>query len=520
MTSSAQPPDDPAQPAPADPAQPAPADPAQPAQAAISSVCAEFQNLEAGTNTGQQRHIAGRLMLRRVQGKLAFGTLQDSTGRIQIFAPSASTPDFDQFCDCSIGDWLSVTGEVMTTRRGELSVKADGWQVLARTHQPFPDKWHGLSDPDTRYRQRYIDLWVTDKARQTFALRSRLLSETRRWLDERGYQEVETPILHPLPGGALAKPFVTRHEALDMDLYLRIAPELYLKRLVIGGLEKVYEIGRVFRNEGLSTRHNPEFTLLELYCAYGDYHTMMRLTRELIVHLAQDLLGSLQLSYGDRELNLDPAGDLPGGVGDSANPAAPSRPWREVTMLDLLHEQLDQQSGQQSGQQPGQQLSLDTPIDELRSLCQAHEVAIQQWWGPGKLLTELYEKTCEPNIWEPTFVLDYPLEVSPLAQECPDKPGFTERFELIIAGREIANAFSELTDPDQQRERFEAQAGYRQQGDLEAMPIDEDYLFAMSHGMPPTGGLGIGIDRLVGLLADQHAIRDVLLFPTLRPRPE
>lgn len=502
----------PAVPAPAadPPAGVPPSDP--PAAAAISSVCAEFQNLEAGTGTGQQRHIAGRLMLRRVQGKLAFGTLQDSTGRIQIFAPSASTPDFDRFCDCSIGDWLSVTGEVMTTRRGELSVKADGWQVLARTHQPFPDKWHGLTDPDTRYRQRYLDLWVTAEARRTFALRSRLLSEIRSWLDGRGYQEVETPILHPLPGGALAKPFVTHHEALDMDLYLRIAPELYLKRLVIGGLEKVYEIGRVFRNEGLSTRHNPEFTLLELYCAYGDYHTMIRLTRELIMHLAQDLLGTLQLSYGDRELNLDPAG---AGAGAGSSPSAgagaaasAAQPWREVTMLDLLDEQL------------GQRLSLDTPIDELRSLCRAHDVATQQWWGPGKLLTELYEKTCEPNIWEPTFVLDYPLEVSPLAKECPDQPGFTERFELIIAGREIANAFSELTDPDQQRERFEAQAGYRQQGDLEAMPIDEDYLFAMSHGMPPTGGLGIGIDRLVGLLADQHAIRDVLLFPTLRPRAE
>lgn len=496
MNSSAPSPVDPAQ---SDPSAPS-APPAPSAQATIASVAAEFQNLEAGTSTGQQRHIAGRLMLRRVQGKLAFATMQDSTGRIQIFAPSASTPDFDQFCDCSIGDWLSVTGEVMTTRRGELSVKADGWQVLARTHQPFPDKWHGLSDPDTRYRQRELDLWVTAEARHTFALRSRLLSETRRWLDGRGYQEVETPILHPVPGGALARPFVTRHEALDMDLFLRIAPELYLKRLVIGGLEKVYEIGRVFRNEGLSTRHNPEFTLLELYCAYGDYRTMMRLTRELIVHLAQELLGSLRLSYGERELDLDP-----GATATSAAPG-PSRPWREVTMLDLLHEQL------------GQQLSLDTPIDELRSLCQAHEVSVQQWWGPGKLLTELYEKTCEPNIWEPTFVLDYPLEVSPLAKEHPDKPGFTERFELIIAGREIANAFSELTDPDQQRERFEAQAGYRQQGDMEAMPIDEDYLFAMSYGMPPTGGLGIGIDRLVGLLADQHAIRDVLLFPTLRPR--
>jgi len=497
---------------------------ALPPKVSIAAVRQEFGHLEAGMETGQSRAVAGRLMLRRVQGKVAFVTLQDSTGRIQVFAPAARTFEFEKFCECSIGDWLEVGGEIMATRRGELSVRADHWQVLARTENPFPDKWHGLADVDTRYRQRYLDLWVTEQARETFVLRSRLLSETRSWLEAQGYLEVETPILHPIAGGALAKPFVTHHEALDKDLYLRVAPELYLKRLVIGGMERVYEIGRVFRNEGLSTRHNPEFTLLELYCAYGNYETMMDLTKELIVHLAQSLLGVLQLTYGDRELNLEePSGAGASGDTGQGNSSASERafvsapapasnpslapagtPWRRVAMTQLLYEQL------------GVELSLDTPLEDLKSLCRQHEVLVQEWWGAGKLLCELYEKTCEPKIWEPTFVVNYPLEVSPLAMECPDQPGWTERFELIIAGREIANAFSELTDPQQQRERFEAQASYRQQGDLEAMPIDEDYLKAMSYGMPPTGGLGIGIDRLVGLLANQHAIRDVLLFPTLR----
>lgn len=499
---------------------------ASPPKVSIAAVRQEFDGLEAGTETGQSRAVAGRLMLRRVQGKVAFGTIQDSTGRLQIFAPAARTFEFEKFCECSIGDWLEVSGEIMTTRRGELSVRADHWQVLARTENPFPDKWHGLADVDTRYRQRYLDLWVTEQARETFVLRSRLLSETRSWLEAQGYLEVETPILHPIAGGALAKPFVTHHEALDKDLYLRVAPELYLKRLVIGGMEKVYEIGRVFRNEGLSTRHNPEFTLLELYCAYGNYETMMDLTKELIVHLAQSLLGTLRLAYGDRELSLEePSGVRVSGDAGPANSSASERasvsaptstpapalasapagtPWRRVTMTQLLHEKL------------GVELGLDTPLEYLRSLCRQHEVLVEEWWGAGKLLCELYEKTCEPKIWEPTFVVNYPLEVSPLAMECPEQPGWTERFELIIAGREVANAFSELTDPQQQRERFEAQASYRQQGDLEAMPIDEDYLKAMSYGMPPTGGLGIGIDRLAGLLAKQHAIRDVLLFPTLR----
>lgn len=451
-----------------------------------ADIRSQHGDLEAGTSTGDTAKIAGRLMLRRVQGKIAFGTLQDSSGRIQVFAPSQSTPSFEDFCECSIGDWLEVEGEIMTTRKGELSVRADRWQPLARTQHPFPDKWHGLADTDTRYRRRYLDLWVTEETRAAFNLRSSLMSHTRRWLEDRGYQEVETPILHTIPGGAHAKPFVTHHEALDCDLYLRIAPELYLKRLVVGGMERVFEIGRVFRNEGLSPRHNPEFTLLELYAAYADYTHMMTLTQELVQHLARTLAGGEQVVYGGRDLNL--GGD-----------------WRRVSMTDLIAEKL------------GEHLSLETPRDELSGLAQKHGIETEDWWGQGKLICEIYEKACETDLWEPTFVVDYPSEVSPLAMECPDRPGWTQRFELIVAGREIANAFSELTDPSEQRSRFEAQNANREQGDEEAMLIDEDYLQALEYGMPPTGGLGIGVDRLAALLADCQALRDVLLFPTLRP---
>ena len=451
-----------------------------------ANIASQHGNLEAGAESGETAKIAGRLMLRRVQGKVAFGTLQDSTGRIQVFAPAQSTPSFEEFCECSIGDWLEVEGEIMTTRRGELSVRVDRWQLLASTQHPFPDKWHGLADTDTRYRRRYLDLWVTEETRATFNLRSKLSSHIRRWLEDRDYQEVETPILHAIAGGAHAKPFVTHHEALDCDLYLRIAPELYLKRLVVGGMERVFEMGRVFRNEGLSPRHNPEFTLLELYAAYSDYTHMMMLSQELIQHLARTLVGSEQLIYNGRELNL--GGD-----------------WRRVSMLDVIAEGIREH------------LSLETPRDRLVELAQKYDIETQDWWGPGKLICEIYEKTCEADLWEPTFVVDYPSEVSPLAMECPDKPGWTQRFELIIAGREVANAFSELVDPGEQRSRFEAQNANREHGDVEAMLIDEDYLRALEYGMPPTGGLGIGIDRLVALLADCQSLRDVLLFPTLRP---
>ncbi len=446
----------------------------------------EFADLEPGTETGATVTVAGRLMLRRVQGKLAFGTLQDATGRIQLFARAADTPRFDELTERSLGDWLGVTGQVMTTRRGELSVAVDQWEVLAEARRPFPDKWHGLSDPDTRYRQREVDLWVTDEAAATLRARSRAVSFVRRWLEDRGYVEVETPLFHAIPGGAAARPFVTHHNALDADLFLRIAPELFLKRLVVGGFDKVFELGRVFRNEGLSPRHNPEFTMLELYEAYADYGDMMALTEALVAAVATEITGSPVLDYDGRPLDLTP-------------------PWRRVTLVELLAEHA------------GLDVGLDTPIDELRRHCDERSVPFKASWGPGKLLLELYEKTTEAELWEPTFVCDYPKEVSPLARDHRDQPGFVERFEAIVAGRELANAFSELNDADEQRLRFEAQAALGAEGDPEAMAVDEPYLRALEYGLPPTGGLGIGIDRLIMLVTGATTIRDVILFPTLRP---
>ena len=452
----------------------------------VEDLITKHADLEAGEETDDVVTIAGRLMLRRVQGKLAFGTLDDGSGRIQLFAPSKSTPDFDEFCDLNLGDWLGVTGVVMTTRRGELSVRVDSWVRLAEARRPFPDKWHGISDTDTRYRQRYVDLWVTPEAREAFKTRSRMISLTRSFLEDRGAMEVETPIFHPIPGGANARPFTTHHNALDLDLYLRIAPELYLKRLTVAGFEKVFEIGRVFRNEGVSTRHNPEFTMLELYEAYADYEDIMRLVEELVEHLAIEITGSTVLAVGDRELDV-------------------AKPWRRATMTELIEESI------------GVALTLDTPIEELRAIASEHEIPIKDGYGPGKLILEIYEKTTESSLWGPVYVTDYPIEVSPLSREHRSNPGMTERFEAILAGRELCNGFSELVDPEQQRIRFEEQAAQNAGGDDEAMLVDEDYLRALEYGLPPTGGVGIGIDRLAMLLTGATSIRDVVLFPTLRP---
>ncbi len=452
----------------------------------VEEIISQYSHLPDGTGSGDEVSVAGRIMQRRDQGKVVFGNLQDSSGRIQLFAPSKSTPDFESFAALNIGDWIGVKGEVMKTKRGELSVKVDKWEVLASTKRPFPDKWHGISDPDTRYRQRYVDMWVTEEAKKAFVLRSNLISMTRKWLESKDFMEVETPVFHPIPGGALAKPFITHHNALDMELYLRIAPELYLKRLVVGGFEKVFEIARVFRNEGLSTRHNPEFTMLELYEAYADWDDIMELAENLIEFLAVELTGSSTVSYDGKEIDL-------------------STPWRRASMIDLIREQT------------GNEVSLETPINELRQLCSQHDIEIHSAYGSGKLILELYEKTVEPNIWNPCFVTEYPKEVSPLSRDHRSKPGFTERFEGIVAGREILNGFSELVDSEEQMERFEDQVEKSKSGDEEAMGIDIDYVRALEFGLPPTGGIGIGIDRLVMMLADVQTIRDVVLFPTLRP---
>jgi lysyl-tRNA synthetase class 2 len=374
----------------------------------------------------------------------------------------------------------------MKTKRGELSVRVDELAVLARTRRGWPDKWHGLTDVDTRYRQRYVDLWLEPEARRVAVLRARAVSLTRRWLEDRGFLEVETPILEPIAGGATARPFVTTHNALDMELYLRIAIELRLKRLVVGGIEKVFEIGRVFRNEGMSPRHNPEFTMLELYEAYADYRDMMALTEQLVAHLATQLCGTTTLTYQGRELDVAP-------------------PWRRATMAELVEEQA------------GVRVDVGMGVDELRRVAEGHGVRVEPAWGPGKLVLEVYEKTTEPALWGPVFVCDYPQEVSPLARAHREVPGLVERFEAVVAGRELCNAFSELVDPVEQRARFEEQARQRAAGDAEAMLVDEDYLRALEYGLPPTGGLGVGIDRLAMLLADTPNIRDVVLFPTMRP---
>jgi len=457
--------------------------------ASAAGLAIEHDGLEDGTETEQVVSIAGRLMLRRVQGKLTFGTLQDSSGRIQLFAPAKVTPDYEAFGELSLGDWIGVQGVVMKTRRGELSVRVDQWTLLAEATRPFPDKWHGLTDPDTRYRQRYVDLWVTPEARDVLSARSRIMSLTRRWLEDRAFIEVETPVFHPIPGGALARPFVTHHNALDQELYLRVAPELYLKRLTVGGFERVFEMARVFRNEGLSTRHNPEFTMLELYQAYADYRDMMSLTEELIAHLATQLHGSTVFTYQGRSVDV-------------------TVPWRRATLSDLVSEQI------------GTAVHVGLPRAELAAIAQQWEVSVQDDWGPGKILLELYEKTTEGALWDPIFVLDYPTEVSPLSRPHRELEGVVERFEAIVTGRELCNAFSELTDPAVQRARFEEQAAQRDAGDDEAMVVDADYVRALEYGLPPTGGLGIGMDRLVMLLTDAASIRDVLLFPTLRPEVE
>ncbi len=452
----------------------------------VEELISEYSSIPDGTGSGVHVSIAGRIMQRRDQGKVVFGNLQDSSGRIQLFAPSKSTPDFEAFSALNIGDWIGVKGEVMKTKRGELSVKVEQWEILAETKRSFPDKWHGISDPDTRYRQRYVDMWVTEGAKRAFILRSKLISKTRKWLEEKEFMEVETPVFHPIPGGALAKPFITHHNALDTELYLRIAPELYLKRLVVGGFEKVFEIARVFRNEGISSRHNPEFTMLELYEAYADWNDIMELAENLIEHLAVELTGSSTVSFDGKDIDL-------------------SAPWRRASMLELILEQT------------GLAISLETPLDELRALCKQYDIEVQSSYGPGKLILELYEKTVEPNLWNPCFVTEYPKEVSPLSRDHRDKDGLTERFEGIIAGREILNGFSELVDSEEQMERFKDQLEKGQSGDEEAMGVDTDYIRALEFGLPPTGGIGIGIDRLVMMLADVQTIRDVVLFPTLRP---
>jgi lysyl-tRNA synthetase class 2 len=414
--------------------------------------------------------------------------VQDRSGTIQLFVSRAAAGDevFAAFDELDLGDVIGAEGTVMVTRAGELSVKVERVVLLAKAVRPLPDKWRGLTDTDTRFRQRYADLIVNEQARRVFEVRHRAIASIRRHLDALGFVEVETPVLHGEAGGAHARPFVTHHNALELDLYLRIALELHLKRLIVGGLERVYEIGRVFRNEGLSPRHNPEFTMLELYWAFGDWTEVMWITEHLVTGAARDALGTTVVDIAGEPVDL-------------------AEPWRRASLYDLIEERL------------GVRVHPSMPVEDLRAVCRAHGVSVEPHMGPGALCMELYDELVERHLLAPTFVTGHPVEVSPLARVHRDDPWITERFELVVNGRELANGYSELNDPRVQRARFEDEQRAKEAGDLEAGSVDEDYLRALEYGMPPTGGLGIGIDRLAMLLTGTSSIREVILFPTLRP---
>ena len=449
---------------------------------------AERWTAEALEAAGRPVQLAGRLMAKRVMGKASFAQLQDMSGRIQLYLTANELgASYDAFKGWDVGDILGVTGTLTRTRTGELSIKGASLRLLTKSLRPLPDKWHGLADVEQRYRQRYVDLIVTPEAREVFIKRSKIVAAMRGWLDARRFLEVETPMMHYIPGGAAAKPFATHHNALDLDLYLRVAPELYLKRLTVGGLERVYEINRNFRNEGVSTRHNPEFTMLELYEAYATYDEIMDLTEGVIRDTALSVLGTGQLQWEGMAIDLGPR-------------------FRRWPMADAVLEH-----------NPEIRREELRDVAAMRAHCARLGVRTKASYGWGKLLLEVFEKTVEHTLIQPTFITQHPTEVSPLARACDDDAEVTDRFELFIGGRELANGFSELNDPEDQAARFQAQVEAKAGGDEEAMHFDADYIRALEVGLPPTGGLGIGIDRLVMLLTDSASIRDVLLFPYMRP---
>ncbi len=458
-----------------------------------TALAAQLQERHSGlgpaAHTGERVAVAGRVLLMRSFGKLAFATIRDNSGRIQLMAELTEMGEdaFRAFEALDLGDWIGGSGEVVTTKKGELTVKLDTFQLLAKSVRPLPDKWHGITDVEGRSRQRYLDLIVNEESQRVARARAEVVAELRRQFQARDYIEVETPVLLTQATGALARPFVTHHHALDLDMQLRIATELYLKRLIVGGLERVFEIGRIFRNEGVDATHNPEFTMLESYEALADYQDIMRLVEEVFSATALAVCGTTVLTYRGQGLDLTP-------------------PFRRERFMDLVEEAV------------GEPIGFDRGIEEVRAIAARHGIEPKPSWGHGRLTAELYDELVEPTIWEPTFVLDHPKEISPLARQHRQDANLTERFELVIAGSEYANAFSELNDPVDQRLRFEEQARARALGDDEAHPIDEDFIHALEYGMPPTGGLGIGVDRLVMLLTDTHHIRDVILFPTMRPK--
>ncbi len=446
-----------------------------------------FSSLAPEEKSGKTVTVAGRLVAMRRMGRAAFLDLRDGTGKIQVHASldALGEEEYSGLCDSDIGDFLGITGEVFRTRRGELTISTAQWQLLSKSLRPLPEKWHGLKDVELRYRHRALDLIANEEVREAFTRRSRMIAAIRRYLDDNSFLEVETPMMQPLAGGATARPFVTHHNALDIDLYLRVAPELYLKRLVVGGLERVYELAKNFRNEGVSTTHNPEFTTLEIYQAYSDYEGMMTLAENLVAEGVKAATGAITVQYQGSEIDF-------------------SAPWRRISLIGAVEEESGIRITGSSAEQIVEQ-ARDKGID-LSGLSR------------GKMIEHLFDRFVEPTLIQPTIVKDYPIEISPLAKMKAGEEGIVERFELFIGGMEIANAFSELNDPLDQRERFEAQERLRSAGDEEAQRVDEDFLFALEHGLPPTGGIGFGVDRLAMLVTDARSIRDVILFPALRNR--
>lgn len=454
----------------------------------IADLDEKYAELADGENTEDAVSIAGRVMAKRVQGKIIFFELQDATGRIQLFCRINALGEdvFAEMKDLDLGDWIGAHGLMMRTRRGQLSVAVDSFQLLSKALRPLPEKFHGLNDKETRYRQRYVDLIVNDEVRDTFQKRSKILSAFRRYMEADGYYEVETPILQTVQGGATAKPFITHFNALNQENYLRIATELHLKRLLVGGFERVFEIGRIFRNEGMDPTHNPEFTTMEAYCAFNDLQGMKKLAQGVIKTANAAVNDSEQLEYQGQTIDI-------------------SGEWPSIPMTEIVSKAL------------GEEVTLDTPVSHLAEVAKKNGIEVKPEWTAGKLIAELYDEIGESTIVNPTFVVDYPVEVSPLAKRFEDDPRLTDRFELVIAGHEYANAFSELNDPVDQAERFQKQMEEKASGDDEAMEYDTDYIRALEYGMPPAGGIGIGIDRVVMLLTNQPSIRDVLLFPHMRP---
>ncbi len=434
--------------------------------------------------------VAGRMMLRRLMGKASFTHIQDMSGRIQIYIREDGVPKgvYDAFKQWDLGDIVGVTGHLFKTKTGELSVKVEQIELLTKALRPLPDKFHGLHDQETRYRQRYLDLIANDDSRKTFLMRSKITDVVRQFLKENDFLEVETPMMQVLAGGAAAKPFITHHHALDMPLYLRIAPELYLKRLVVGGFERVFEINRNFRNEGLSTRHNPEFTMVEFYQAYADYHDLIALTEKMFARVAKEVLGTLQFTSQEQDYDF-------------------SKPFAKLTLKQSILQF-----------NPSLKAADIETLEAAKKTAKQLEIPLQEGFGLGKIQVEIFEKTVEHALLQPTFITEYPAEVSPLARRNDKDPFLTDRFELFVGGREIANGFNELNDPEDQAERFHQQMQSKADGDDEAMPFDEDYITALEHGMPPTAGEGIGIDRLVMLFTNSPSIRDVILFPHMRKK--